>query len=175
MSVTEAADSINSIAFLRHLVGRKSTSDEIFYRDTGGDSSGANDGNVGMVGSSTTSICEYTGRLWFMKNLGGIRFREMIRIRDNGGRRGEEEPSSTAVECLTAFRRGNDGDWIDCSRVVCTFTKPLTVEVDGEILLSRSIPMFGMAGAVKEKILQTFRSATEDFLGVGGVDENKEA
>jgi len=207
---------MNSIAFLKQLVGRKSTSDEVFYQeeDTVGGGDGAvargmtmqarleqecrlDDGgeSASCAGRRMMNTCEYTGRLWFIKSSVGIRFRETVRICHDDVPPGETEPESVSVECLTRYKHKDD--WFDCSKVICRFTipspnsdeedgsvfsrrkkkkklvtgktittttntdAPLVMHMDSEILFRA--PLFGISGAVKEKIIRTFGSAAEDF------------
>jgi len=189
-STMEAANAMNSIGFLKELIGRKiNTFDEVYFREEedGRDDPGrvpvkqmgryrsvppqAKLHGTSMEGwRRMTSTCEYTGRQpWFKRRGGGIRFRDTIRVRDGG-------VDGVAVECLTRYK--HKGNWVDCSKVVCRFTIPPPTEedmttgrrtkkstvrmnMDSEVLLRA--PLFGISGAVKERNIRTFGSAAEDF------------
>ncbi len=149
MSPKEAAISMNSIEFLKELVRKKDTFNEHYYYASPQKMRlPTNEHNNGLYQSNNTSLAdvvvvEYTGRLWFMKKKnqdkkdeeGGIRFQESVRIQ-NVSKCG----TTSTVECITKYKKKNgthtkrkgvgedndndDGQWIDCSKVVCTFTSP---------------------------------------------------
>jgi len=225
LSPIQAATAMNSVDFLKELIKQKNTSNEIYFQEVDkGEGTVPRGKKMGrsvsippqpqqqskqsvetvdesLSSSSSperkqrmTNTCEYTGKLWFMRKR-GIRFRETVRIcTDDRGSSSSTTSSSSSVECLTKYKHKNE--WVDCSKVICTFAIPpspslteegdtilptrtrkikkkaiatttaggggtIVMKVDSEILLRA--PLFGVNGAVKEKITKTFGSAAEAF------------
>lgn len=153
LSPQDAARSLNSIDFLEELVKIKDTADEKYY--------GIELNNSGR--SNIISVVEYTGRLWFM-NRQGIQFQESIKI-------GEVSKCGTfsTIECVTKYK--SKSQWIDCSKVFCTFVAKsknnrdageLDMKVRSELLIP--IPLLGIGGSVRKQITKSFQAATQSYF-----------
>lgn len=141
-TATDAAIAMNSIAFIELLSGAKNTADiktytraPIFLHSVADGSSNNYDklseGNSeserlssGFASTSNETVSEYLGRLWFLPET-GIRFRETIRILSVS-----TDGQSSTVECITQYQRGSR--WIDCSRIICTFSSASLASVGSE-------------------------------------------
>lgn len=163
----DAANSINTVAFLQDLVRLKDTVDEIYYQEK--------DSTAGMGGeredvcqaSNLVSVVEYTGKLWFLRKS-KIRFKEVMKISEISacGKFSENE-------CLTLYRTNQESDWVECSKVFCTFShnNENDCQMDVRSTLMLKMPLFGLGVTIQEKINNTFVEAVNNFLSQRDFDK----
>ena len=183
-----AARAMNSIAFLKHLVRQKDTSEEMYFRhsvhkpvDVGLDLE--NDILIEKVQPlEIMTSCQYIGILWFLPKT--VRFQESIRIVDIS-----PCGQCTTLECLTQYQTRKE-EWVDCSKVTCTFQPPVSTHQSDQVLQKGSslvdnvemkvsseilvkIPMGIANKAIKRKIGKTFETAAGAYLNhIGILPEN---
>lgn len=126
--------------FLEILCSRKDTYGDVLYKRPYEYSAPCNNKNEEdnvKSGRIMCNSCEYTGKLWFMK-LGGIRFREVIRILDICSTSSNDEHADAnatrnrdiiTLECTSLLnhnrssKQGGKGDddnnFVPCARVTC--------------------------------------------------------
>ena len=171
MTTEHAARAINSISFLKELVKFKDTCNEKYYHlnDVSVDTRKIESG-LGLI-----HVVEYTGRLWFLRKT-PIRFQEAIALK---------EISScgkySSLQCITKYKTGSKGNWVDCSRVTCSFSpkdhnarykedslnscnssRSFDLNISSEVLVN--VPLFGIGKKVTSFISDTFENAVTAFL-----------
>ena len=116
--------------------------------------------NSSEVPSSHETITEYIGKLWFLSDEKGMRFRETIRVISISS-----DGRSSTVQCISQYHNGTK--WIDCSKVICTFhvdsrgnnnkkdKDRVKMVLESEILIWLPLP----SRAVRKKIMHVFEEA----------------
>merc|ERR1712232_50673 len=119
-----------------------------------------------MLATTTTahkSMCEYTGKLWFMPKK-GIQFREIVQVKQLSS-----DSSLAFVECDTEYKVKDT--WTNCSKVKCTMKyhndhrdkSTLGVLCQSDILVPIPLPRLAKR-ALNKKIESTFMAAIQTFL-----------
>lgn len=150
LSPEQAARAIHSRSFLQELVHWKDTCKEEYNTQP----------------SETTTIdhyhiVEYTGRLWFLRKT-PIRFQESVRFVgvSSGG---------ATIECITKYKKSQSCEWIDCSRLLCTFSSTINENSDLEMNMKSellvALPFLPFRNKITYKICDTFGNAVQAFLG----------
>lgn len=125
--------------------------------------------------TSHETVSEYIGRLWFLSDEKGVRFRETIRVLSISA-----DGQSSTVECTSQYHNGSR--WVDCSKVICKFSSvPLVsigngdqsgnedqgarvkMSLDSEILVWLPLPK-AASRAVGKKITSAFETAALVFF-----------
>lgn len=113
--------------------------------------------NNSRVPSTHETITEYIGKLWFLSDKKGMRFRETIRVIATSS-----DGQSSTVECISQYHNGSK--WIDCSKVICTFhvdssgkenKDKVKMVLKSEILIWLPLP----SKAIGKKIINVFEEA----------------
>jgi len=172
-SAGRIACAMNSVEFLQELLSRKNTKDVTFYTTPVSDSDGQVDNDVGSLQSNaltTNTVCEYIGKLWFMRKKGGIKFKETVRVFDM-----QPSGSSASIECKTEYHNGKR--WKNCAATICHIKSQndnmgVEMNVESEVLVWLPMPKAG-GRAVGKKITSTFQSAALAFLDGLPNNENK--
>ncbi len=130
-----------------------------------------NESNMGSKHASHETVTEYNAKLWFLpSNKGEMKFRETIRVLSIS-----VDGKSSTVECIAQYYNGSK--WVDCSKVICTFSSvPLMsvdnqrhesakvrMQLDSEILVWLPLPK-AASKAVGKKITSVFESAALGFF-----------
>mmetsp|Transcript_34530 Transcript_34530/g.72709 ORF Transcript_34530/g.72709 Transcript_34530/m.72709 type:complete len:285 (+) Transcript_34530:132-986(+) len=128
--------------------------------------------------SSHETVSEYIGRLWFLPDGKGIKFRETIRILSISA-----DGKSSTVECTTQYQKGSQ--WIDCSNIICVFSSvpsgavqrgsggvdghnnntemKVKMTLDCEVLVWLPLPK-AATNQVRKKISSVFETVALDFF-----------
>lgn len=192
-----AARAISSIPFLKELVHWKDTCNEEYYthlydnnhnhnhkqrlvhhaNDNDNDNDNAKQSAHPHPHPHAQHIVEYTGRLWFLRKT-PVRFQEIVRLVDVSSSSCGTHSTAT-VECVTKYKlraRSNKSNWIDCSRVLCTFVSnkggrnnnrgsgadAFEMNVESELLVG--VPLMGIRKKITRQISDTFEDAAKAFL-----------
>lgn len=128
--------------------------------------------------TSHETVSEYIGRLWFLPDGKGIKFRETIRILSISA-----DGKSSTVECTTQYQKGSQ--WIDCSNIICVFSSvprgavqrgsggggghnsntemKVKMTLDCEVLVWLPLPKTA-SNQVRKKISSVFETVALDFF-----------
>ena len=156
-NVHQVADTINSIPFLHDLMALKNVYDVTYLNVP------LSHPSEMLTTTTHKSICEYTGKLWFMPKK-GIQFREIVQVKQSSS-----DSSLAFVECDTDYKVKDT--WMNCSKLKCTMKyhndhrdkNTLGVLCQSDILVPIPLPRLAKK-ALNKKIESTFMTAIRTFL-----------